>query len=218
MYLSRLTLNPRSRQVQAELSNPYQMHRTLMAAFPPLLDDQERLLYRLETSHTAPYLVALVQSHLSPDWSILEHKDYLLQPAQTKPFDPHFQVGQVLAFRLVANPTKRLGSALKDVPGKRVSLYRLEQQEDWLKRKALQHGFALLDLQVASLSDQYAYKNEKDKDKDHNQSMKITHHGVRFDGLLRIEDAVPFAAALASGIGSAKGFGFGLLSLARPVL
>ena len=214
MYLSKLALNDRSRQVQAELSNPYQMHRTLMSAFPAVLEGKERLLYRLETSRTPPLLVVLVQSWLLPDWSLLEHKGYLLQPAQTKPFDPQFQARQVLAFRLVANPTRRLKSASEDVPGKRISLYRSEQQEEWIKRKALQHGFSLLNVQVTSLSDQFAFKKEKVEDTE--QLMKITHYGVRFDGILQIEDSGLFATALAGGIGSAKGFGFGMLSLARP--
>src|SRR5271157_2940470 len=153
MYLSKLTLNPRSRQVQVELSNPYEMHRTLMSAFPAELAGKERLLYLLETSRKPPYLVILLQSRLTPDWSTLEHKDYLLQPAQTKSIEPQIQAGQMLAFRLTANPTKRLKSAAKDVPGKRVSLYHPEEQQDWLNRKALQNGFSVLNVQVTSLSD-----------------------------------------------------------------
>ena len=34
MYLSRLILNPRHRRVQREVANPYEMHRSLMRAFP----------------------------------------------------------------------------------------------------------------------------------------------------------------------------------------
>ena len=34
LYLSRLILNPRSRQVMSEMAHPYEMHRTLMRAFP----------------------------------------------------------------------------------------------------------------------------------------------------------------------------------------
>jgi CRISPR system Cascade subunit CasE len=39
---------------------------------------------------------------------------------------------------------------------------------------------------------------------------------VRYDGLLEVTDPVKFLETLRAGIGSAKGFGFGLLSLARP--
>ena len=34
LYLSRLLLNPHSRQVMGEIAHPYEMHRTLMRAFP----------------------------------------------------------------------------------------------------------------------------------------------------------------------------------------
>ena len=194
--------------MQAELSNPYQMHRTLMSVFPAQLDSEERLLYRLETSHTLPYLVILLQSRLAPDWSALERKGYLLQPAQVKTFDLQFRVGQRLAFRLAANPTKRLKSAVENEPGKRVSLYRPEEQQVWLLRKAQQNGFSVLSMQVTNLSNQLAFKQCKGK------RMKITLHGVRFDGVLCVEQPDLFTLALEKGIGSAKGFGFGLLSLA----
>jgi CRISPR system Cascade subunit CasE len=210
MNLSKLTLDPRSPQVQAELSNPYQMHRTLMSAFPANLEGEERLLYRLETSHTPPYLIILLQSRLAPNWSALQRKGYLLQPAQVKTFDLQVRTGIRLVFRLAANPTKRLNSAVEDEPGKRVSLYRSEQQQDWLLRKAQQNGFSVLSVQVTSLSDQLAFK------KCRGEWMKITHYGVRFDGLLCVEQPDLFTMALKKGIGSAKGFGFGLLSLAHP--
>ena len=41
LYLSRLALNPRSRQAQAEIRDPYQMHRTLSKAFPEGDDAQQ---------------------------------------------------------------------------------------------------------------------------------------------------------------------------------
>jgi CRISPR system Cascade subunit CasE len=39
---------------------------------------------------------------------------------------------------------------------------------------------------------------------------------VRFDGVLVVTDRDRFIAAITDGIGSAKAFGFGLLSLAPP--
>ncbi|HKV39599.1 MAG TPA: type I-E CRISPR-associated protein Cas6/Cse3/CasE, partial [Blastocatellia bacterium] len=41
LYFSRLLLNPRSRQVRSELANPYEMHRTLMRAFPKTTNDAQ---------------------------------------------------------------------------------------------------------------------------------------------------------------------------------
>jgi len=40
---------------------------------------------------------------------------------------------------------------------------------------------------------------------------------VTFDGLLRVTNVPRFVETLQAGIGSGKGLGFGLLSLARPV-
>jgi CRISPR system Cascade subunit CasE len=38
---------------------------------------------------------------------------------------------------------------------------------------------------------------------------------VEFDGVLKVTDSEAFGRALSSGIGPAKGFGFGLLSVAH---
>ncbi|MGI6156807.1 MAG: type I-E CRISPR-associated protein Cas6/Cse3/CasE, partial [Enterococcus lemanii] len=47
---------------------------------------------------------------------------------------------------------------------------------------------------------------------------RLSHLAVRYDGLLRVRSSEVFGEALAAGIGSAKGFGFGLLSLAPAAL
>ena len=39
-----------------------------------------------------------------------------------------------------------------------------------------------------------------------------------FEGVLRVADPAALASAVENGLGSAKGYGFGLLSLARPNL
>ena len=46
MYLSRLILNPRSRQVRSELADLYEMHRTVMQSFAGRLEDDELVLFR----------------------------------------------------------------------------------------------------------------------------------------------------------------------------
>ncbi|MEL7170368.1 MAG: type I-E CRISPR-associated protein Cas6/Cse3/CasE, partial [Bacteroidota bacterium] len=43
---------------------------------------------------------------------------------------------------------------------------------------------------------------------------RLGHFGVRFDGVLRVDNSVKVLDALRQGIGPAKAFGFGLLSLA----
>lgn len=47
-------------------------------------------------------------------------------------------------------------------------------------------------------------------------SLKVTHLGVQFDGLLQVVDPARLLETIRDGVGSAKGFGYGLLSVARP--
>lgn len=47
------------------------------------------------------------------------------------------------------------------------------------------------------------------------KKQNIPHFGVRFDGLLCVTDPETLVEAVRQGIGPAKAFGFGLLSLAR---
>ena len=213
MYLSRLILNPRSRRVQKELSDPYQMHRSIMRAFPDNLDtDEERVLFRVDAPRGGGPLTLLVQSRSKPDWSWLAQHEgaraYLLDTEEPNPwvkeFAPEFKPGQVLAFRLRANPTIKR-------KGKRLGLYRDEEQMNWLARKAEQSGFRLLSVRTASeavLGGVVHTESRKD-------NLRLL--SVQFDGLLQVQEPELLRLAARDGIGSGKGFGFGLLSLAKPV-
>ena len=216
MYLSRLILNPRNRRVQKEVADPYQMHRSLMNAFPDDLEpDAERVLFRLEAHPRSGALTLLVQSLTLPDWSWLAEpgaRSYLLPLGEPNPaiksFDVALVPGQVLAFRLRANPTvKRTVAGRK----KRLGLYREDEQIKWLERKAESGGFRLISVRTSH--------HENVGGRIHREG--ITHNlrllSVQFDGLLQATDPDRLWEAVRQGIGSGKGLGFGLLSLApRP--
>jgi len=212
MYLSRLILNPRNRRVQREVADPYQMHRSLMRAFPDGLEPgEERVLFRLEERPWPDGLVLLVQSHHRPDWSWLAEpgaRGYLLpvdvpNPA-VKSFDPRLAPGQVLAFRLRANPTVKR-------KGKRLGLYREEEQQQWLLRKAEQAGFRVLSVRIGG---QRVVTGVIHRGNTH----RLRLLSVQFDGLLEVIDPDRLREAVRWGIGSGKAFGCGLLSLARPAI
>ena len=216
MYLSRLLLNPRSRQVQREVSDPYQLHRTIMTAFPETLPEAERVLYRLDAQPRTGPMLLLVQSHTAPDWGGLAEKDYLLPPnpfsgldnPAVKPVNLSLRTGQRLHFRLRANPTKRL---LHDDPerklkkGQRIGLFEEEDQQTWLTHKAKDGGFTVLGVTITP----EGFSGGQTKAKH-----KFNHFAVRFDGLLQVTDPAQFAQTLRCGLGRGKGFGFGLLSVA----
>lgn len=216
MYLSRLILNPRHRRVQKEVAAPYQMHRSLMKAFPDnLKPGDERVLFRLETHPRTGMLTLLVQSLALPDWSWLAEPDargYLLpvdepNPA-AKPFDLNLAPGQMLAFRLRANPTAR--RRLPDGKRKRVGLCREEEQIEWLKRKGEQGGFHVLSVRTSNQDTVNGYIRRDE------ERHKLKLLAVQFDGLLQVTDPDQLRESVRQGIGSGKGLGFGLLSLARP--
>lgn len=223
MYLSRLILNPRSRRVQKEIADPYQMHRSIMNSFPDSLQPQtERVLFRLESRRAlgrlgAIYrggLMLLVQSLACPDWTWLQMpnaRGYLLPldlpNPTTKPFDLQLFPGQTLAFRLRANPTvKRTIDGRK----KRLGLYREEEQIQWLKRKAKQGGFEVISARTAG--------QDVVRGRIHRNAgtHKLRLVSTQFDGLLRVVDPDRLAETVRRGVGSAKGLGFGLLSLGAP--
>src|SRR5258708_21611446 len=106
MYLSKLVLNPSSRRVRTEIGRLYELHRTLMQAFPSAQDGgRDRVLFRVDSDRETGTLILLVQSVQKPDWSILETtRDFLQESLQCKQFPPSFSVGQQLNFRFRANP------------------------------------------------------------------------------------------------------------------
>jgi len=215
MYLSRLILNPRNRRVQKEVAAPYQMHRSLMRAFPDnLKEGDERVLFRLETARTGA-LTLLVQSLTLPDWSWLAEPDargYLLPVDEPNPavksFDLNLAISQVLAFRLRANPTVK--RRFDEETHKRVGLYREDEQIEWLRRKGEQGGFRVLSARTSG--------NDiiRGRIRRNDQTHKVNLLAVQFDGLLQVTDPDRLRETVRQGVGSGKGLGFGLLSLARP--
>ena len=214
MYLSQLILNPRSRQVRSELARPYELHRTVMSAFAPKAEG-ERVLFRLDLSASDGIPRLLVQSRDEPDWSKLQSKDgYLLNlpggNPQVREYDPQVQPGQHLAFRLLANPTRSIKT--EGEPGnrgKRITIGNPEDQAAWLNRKASAGGFRVCTVHITRLGEQRLTVPDDKK-----VMQAARHWAVRFDGELEVTDPAAFQQTLESGIGSAKGFGYGLLSIA----
>jgi CRISPR system Cascade subunit CasE len=221
MYLSRLALNPCSAQVRSELARPYEMHRTLSHAFEHGAFEVSRaaaessgVLFRVDENPRDNTIGVLVQSRIAPDWSRLtaqmdlRGQPYLMRLAEVKPINLQLTAGQVLSFRLRANPTKRLPPQ-DGRDGKRVGLYQEEEQLAWLKRKAEAGGFRLVRAQLS--------RDEKITGEIHqsNQDHDLKLFTVQFDGVLQIADPEQALHTIESGIGSGKGFGCGLLSLAR---
>jgi len=106
-------------------------------------------------------------------------------------------------FQLRANPTRR-----ENVSRRRIPQRTPEEQLTWLKRKGEQAGFRVDEATLRIIPEgREWFRVEK-------RGQAGVHHAVEFEGLLAVSDPALFHAAFAKGIGSAKGFGFGLLALA----
>ena len=182
----------------------------------PRTSDQA-FLFRLDPE-SGGRVVILVQSATEPKWEYaFQNAQHLLAaPPDTKAFAAEFKPGQLLRFRLEANPTKRLRKDSQNERGepigekwigKRVPVP-VSKLEDWLARRAERNGFGLRE--VMSAQPGYIYVNKEAK--------AGTGHRlcvVRYEGLLEVVDPQTFREkAIIRGIGPAKGFGFGLLSVA----
>jgi CRISPR system Cascade subunit CasE len=136
-----------------------------------------------------------------------------------------------LAFRLLCQPLVRKSGEFgvkpngKRMAGPRRACRNDEQRLDWLRRKANDCGFAIETVGLTMVE----WRNTKPLQakggvpiETHEQARKrafglaaVQRLGaVRFDGVLVVIDRDRFKTALVNGIGSFKGFGFGLLSVA----
>ena len=220
MFFSELFLNPRNRQARRDLSSPYELHRTLLRAFPDQDDGGSgRVLFRIEPNQEGRHPTVLVQSEKEPDWSSHANSEYaeLHGPKHVHFIGPTgrsaeegegaiaVQRGDAFHFRLLANPTVKRNK-------KRHGLFQEEEQIAWLERKGQLGGFCFERerLVVVPTGRIRSQKNSGD-----GKTTTLFHYAVRFDGVLQVEEPQRFVETLESGIGSAKGFGFGLLSLAR---
>lgn len=208
MYLSLLEIDVTGATGRGWISNPYRIHQRLLMALPD--GEGGRLLFRLEEDRQPPRL--LVQTALQVDWErCFGDLRVLAATPRQKRVEPVLRAGQRLRFFLRANPTARriLSPPPEDQPvpsGKRLGLLREEDQRAWLERKAEAGGFVPLAFEVRPGGFVTCRRG--------GEIPTQTYFRVDFEGVLRVTDPRRLEQALASGIGSGKAFGFGLLSLA----
>jgi CRISPR system Cascade subunit CasE len=203
MYLTKLTLDLRSAEARRDLGDAYEMHRTLTRAFVPNAQSSPpRFLWRLETamgSSQSP--TVLVQSQLQADWPVLERlPNYLLRPVEIKDVElSHLvRLNHRYRFRLLANPTVSR-------KGKRLALLKQNEQTAWIERQGSHHGFSIHSLTVTPHDLMNSSRDGKSP---------ICIQRVSFEGFLEVREIEEFEKALVAGIGPAKAFGCGLLSVA----
>ncbi|MCY2952893.1 MAG: type I-E CRISPR-associated protein Cas6/Cse3/CasE [Planctomycetota bacterium] len=202
-------------------------------------DQSSGFLFRVDPQ-PGGNVVIVVLSALEPDWDYafglkkdaldangrpVGNAGYLLAAPPQKPRALQLKIepGEQFRFRLLAHPTKRPPMSKeqwqeKKAAGEHIKRPRLQltwkPDEDpaqvfkgWLEERGTNAGFKLRQVDVSQLG--YVYFNKGGIGAEGRRL-----RSVRYEGVLEVTDPPRFLAALTSGIGPAKAFGFGLLSIA----
>jgi len=196
MYLSELTLH-RGRATHDWLKNVYQVHQRVKAALP----EDPRPLYRIEWNRNGGASILVQSAEQQPDWELAFEDLPVLERYHCTVYAPRFITGSWLAFRLLGNPT-----------GCRQGLrYPLDHEADqyaWLNRKLAAAGVQVDRCQIVGRDRQSTWKTMPTVGR-----VRMSHLGVTFEGVLIVADPALLSKAVRSGVGAAKGLGFGLLSV-----
>jgi CRISPR system Cascade subunit CasE len=204
MYISRIELDAVRRETLRAFASPSVLHGALERCFE---GERKHPLWRIDMLHGKTYL--LVVSAVSPDLSPIarqfgppescgEIRDYT--PALAR-----IRKDEVMRFRLLANPTHRF---TKNGVKKIVAHQTPENQRAWILLKAEQHGFLLQEGNFDVVSNEWKRFRKSD-------GSFVEIRIVTFEGVLTVTDTAALRMALTNGIGRAKAYGCGLLTLAR---
>lgn len=200
MYLSKIMINGTA------CRNPYEIHRVLWTLFSGSPDASRDFLFRVAQSDRGQAEI-LMQSLREPAQS---SKDARILGCREYPLS--LKAGQKLRFLLVANPIKMIDdeAGRKNADGEpkkcRVPLVREDDQRNWIERKF--KNVATLESLLIDPVSLLRFRKSKE-----NRAGKI--QPVSFQGILKVEEPEAMLTVIRSGIGPAKAFGCGLLSLAR---
>ena len=217
MYLSRIALNANRRETMRVLALPQVLHGAVESSFPRSADrNRERTLWRVDYLKETCYL--LVLSKQRPDFTQIAEQfgyPYAERPWETKDYDQllaRLQLGQVWRFRLRANPVHSSFQE-KGEPSGRGKVFAhvtQEQQRQWFFERAEACGFMLKENAFDIVHTEW-----KRFRKAEGSGHQVTLRTATFEGVLTVSDPERFRQSLVSGIGRAKAYGCGLLTIAR---
>lgn len=216
MFLTRFRVNGARRDARKLLASPQAMHAAVLAGFARPEDHTApgaRTLWRLDQGGPQQHLLYIVSpgapdlTHLVEQAGWPTTESWLTRPY--RPFIDGLDKGQRWAFRLTANPVRN-GRRSDDAPTQRYGHVTVTQQVDWLVARAQRNGFSIDDPHQSLLVHRrQTHKFQRGRDKS-----PVTLATATYDGILTIEDAGPFRSLITNGIGHARAYGCGLLTLA----
>ncbi|KFI94766.1 type I-E CRISPR-associated protein Cas6/Cse3/CasE [Bifidobacterium scardovii] len=215
---SRVLIDSRRRSAARVLASLERQHAVIARALDPdsLMRDgvAPRSLWRLDPGRRGHPCRLYIVSEKTPDMSVLcEQFGVESGDIATCSYDlflSRLTCGQEWGFRLKANPTKSIASGDLSIRGKRTGLLSYDDQLEWLYRKARESGFHL---PINRLEMPEVVVRESRKINFVRRNSTVTLSSAVYEGVLAVDDPELLRNALVSGIGRAKGYGFGLLTL-----
>lgn len=189
MYLSKLELDA------SVTRNPYEIHREIWKLFRNDGKRERDFLFRVDWRGVGGPRTGLLLSRDAPEPAAALR----VRLVDSREARLRLHEGQVLRFALSANVVKRLNQARSRVP-----LVRHDERIAWLRRK-LDGAANLIEADVVGSRSVSFLKGAN--------AGKVDI--VDFAGLIEVTDAIELVKRMAAGIGPAKSFGCGLLTLAR---
>lgn len=242
-YLSRIWINPLRKGGSRLLGNPQALHAAVLGGIVQQPVD-ERVLWRLDVDDPhRPALLVLTESSPSWEhiveqagWPSSDDRDD--PQVVTRPYDrflARLTNGQEYAFRLAANPTQSTRRPGKLTPAQqaravdgelarstRIGHRTVEHQTAWLLKRTEGWGFVIPPASSAeAVGDEVPDVRVATRDRRSfarsgggNGRSRVTIQAVTFEGRLIVADAAVLRDRMVAGMGPAKAYGCGLLTLA----
>lgn len=239
--MSRIRLNPQRAQARRFLSDPQALHAAILAGIvrQPVT---ERVLWRLDADQPLRPTILAVTTSL-PSWEhLVEQAGWPSSDDQddpqvlTRSYETllhRLEVAQSYVFRLTANPvvstkdparlTAQQVESLKAGGGaarsRRVAHRTARHQLDWLLQRQERLGLSIpqsaaSDPMGEPISDVRIIARDRLNFSKRGSKGRVTIQTATYEGRLVVDDADRLRAALVEGVGRAKAYGCGLLTLA----
>ncbi|CAO5253808.1 type I-E CRISPR-associated protein Cas6/Cse3/CasE [Frankia sp. AgKG'84/4] len=205
VWLVRILPDLRRGDVRADLADAVALHKRVMQLLPDQIGPDARslagALFRLEEKRTGVEI--LVQTRLAPFVEALPAGYGQVATRDLTGLLDRLHTGRGVHYRLVANPTKRLGRTAKH-PGK-LAVLRGDEAESWWTTRAGRCGLELRSSTALPLDDITGPRRGR---------AQVRHALTRYDGVAVVTDPDALRAAILTGVGRGKAHGAGLLSIA----
>lgn len=209
VFLTKFEVNTARRGAKMLLASPQAMHAAALSAFPT--GQAGRVLWRVDQWRVSTYLYLLTESE--PDLThLVEQAGWPTTHAwQTRDYTPVLDgltAGQRYGFRLTANPT-RSTRVHEGKRSQRVAHVTAAQQLDWLIGKS-----DALGVDIGTSEEPTVGVVARGVETFRREGARVTLSRATFEGVLEVTDPAQLRAAITAGIGPAKAYGCGLLTLA----